>query len=134
MTPNTLITARAAALFASDLSVHDQPTRVQVGAAVRRSVRVLGGTRACAGALAAAYGDYPETAAARMRWALTVVTRTYARTVPRSSALDPAGEPPTPLPPGSDPPCPPHAQQTPADSQHPSAAMPAVATVSAVMS
>jgi hypothetical protein len=39
-------------------------------------VRVHGGSRGCAGEVAAAYGDYPEIAAARMRWARTLVEST----------------------------------------------------------
>lgn len=75
MEPDLLTTVRAAALFASRLSINDQPTLPQVSAAIRSAVRARGGTPACT----AAYGDYPETAAARMRWALNVVKRAYVR-------------------------------------------------------
>jgi hypothetical protein len=68
-----LAAARAEALFASDFPAGREPTRAEVAEAIRCAVRAHGGTRGCAGEVAAAYGDYPETAAPRMRWALTVV-------------------------------------------------------------
>jgi hypothetical protein len=68
-----LTAARAQALFASDLSAYSHPTRRQAGDAIQRAVRTYGGIRGCAAETAAAYGDYPETAAPRMRWARTVV-------------------------------------------------------------
>jgi hypothetical protein len=69
--------ARAEALFVSDLSTASQPTRAQADAVIRRAVRCYGGTRGCAGEVAAAYGQYPEAAAARMRWALGATRRAY---------------------------------------------------------
>lgn len=77
-TAGPLAAARAAALFVSDLSVSDHPTSAQVEAAIRRSVRTHGGTRGCAADVAAAYGDHPELAAPRMRWARSVVDNLYA--------------------------------------------------------
>ena len=76
-TARDIITAaRAAALFVSDVSVHDHLTGDQVDAAIRRSVHSHGGTRGCAADVAAAYGDHPELAAPRMRWALDVLAST----------------------------------------------------------
>ena len=90
-TVGPLATARAAALFLSDLSVTDQPTSTRVEAAIRHSVRTHGGTRGCAADLAAAYGDHPELAAPRMRWARRVVDSLYPSPVspsqPASLAL-----------------------------------------------
>jgi hypothetical protein len=71
-----LTTARAAALFVSDVSVHDQLTGAQIDAAVRRSLHLHGGSRGCAADVAAAYGDHPELAAPRMRWALDALANT----------------------------------------------------------
>ena len=48
-----------------------------VTAAVRSAVLTHGGVRGCAEAVGAAYGDYPETAAARMRWARQVIESVY---------------------------------------------------------
>jgi hypothetical protein len=71
--------ARAAALFVSDVSVADHPTGIDVDEAIRRSLRTHGGSRGCAADLAAAYGNSPELAAPRMRWALGIVESRYAR-------------------------------------------------------
>lgn len=72
-----LLAARAAALFASDLPAGSQPSAPVVDAAIAHAVRALGGTRGCVATMAAAYGDYPESAAPRMRWALGVVENVY---------------------------------------------------------
>jgi len=69
--------ARAEALFASELSALVEPTSEQVAAAIRRALLRYGGTRGCAAEVAAAYGDCPETAAPRTRWARTVVRSCY---------------------------------------------------------
>ena len=72
-----LVSARAAALFASDLSCGSQPTPADVDDAIAYAVRACGGTRGCVATMAAAYGDCPETAAPRMRWARGVVLTVY---------------------------------------------------------
>jgi hypothetical protein len=74
-----LTAARAEALFTSDISASSQPSPVEVAAAIRQAVRRYGGTRGCAAEVAAAYGDRPETAAPRMRWARGVVETAYTR-------------------------------------------------------
>jgi hypothetical protein len=68
--PMTL-TRRAEALFTSSLQPSDQPTPAQLRTAIIASVRTHRGIRGCAVALATEYGEHPETAAERMRWALT---------------------------------------------------------------
>ena len=72
-----LLAARAAALFASDLATGSRPCAPVVDAAIAGAVRRYGGTRGCVARMAAAYGDYPETAASRMRWARGVVATTH---------------------------------------------------------
>lgn len=62
----------AEALFVSPLRPSDQPATAQVQAAIAASLRTLG-TAGCVVAMAQEYGDHPETAPARMRWALSVV-------------------------------------------------------------
>ncbi|WP_188195983.1 hypothetical protein [Nonomuraea sp. SYSU D8015] len=79
VTTDFLTAARAEALFGSDLPTGSAPSGPEVTAAIRRAVRTHGGTRGCAVALAGEYGDHPETAAPRMRWALQVVRTVYAR-------------------------------------------------------
>jgi uncharacterized membrane protein len=66
-------TIRAEAVFVSDLQPSDRPTPGQVTAAVLASLRACGGATGCAAAVAAEYGEHPETAVARMRWALSLV-------------------------------------------------------------
>ena len=63
---------RAEALFASALQPSDRPTAAEIRTAIARSVRTHG-PRGCAAALAAEYGEHPETASARMRWALAIL-------------------------------------------------------------
>ena len=65
----------AEALFAGYLQPSDHPTSAQVRAAVRDSLRRLGGQGGCAAVRATAYGDHPDTAAERMRWALAITKR-----------------------------------------------------------
>ena len=81
-TTNPLTAARAAALFVSDLSATEQPTGVLVEAAIKHALRTHGGARGCAADVAAAYGDYSELAAGRMRWARSLVEDLYERRMP----------------------------------------------------
>ena len=83
-----LMSARADALFVSHLSAQHNPTRTEVEMAIRQAVRAHGGTRGCAGEVAAAYGRYPETAAPRMRWARAVVDNLFLQS--RLASLGPA--------------------------------------------
>ncbi len=78
-TTDPLTAARAAALFVSDVSAAEQPSDAEVDAAIRTALRAHGGSRGCAADMAAAYGDHPELAAPRMRWARGVVDRRYGR-------------------------------------------------------
>jgi hypothetical protein len=70
----TTSTARADALFASPLQRSDQPSPAQVHQAIAAAVAAFG-IRGCAARVAQAYGDHPETAVLRMRWARATVTR-----------------------------------------------------------
>lgn len=85
-TTDAFTAARAAALFVSDVSVADHPTDVEVDAAIQGALRSRGGSRGCAADVAAAYGDHPELAAPRMRWALGIVESRYARSAAASAA------------------------------------------------
>jgi hypothetical protein len=58
----------ADALFASALQRSDEPSARQVRQAVTAAIRAYG-AEGCAERVAQEYGDHPETAAARMRWA-----------------------------------------------------------------
>ena len=63
---------RADALFASALQRSDEPSAAQVDQAIAAAVRALG-ARGCAGRVAQAYGEQPEIAVVRMRWARATV-------------------------------------------------------------
>jgi hypothetical protein len=79
-----LTAARAEALFTSTLSSAGVLfSSDDVTNAIRHAVRAHGGTRGCAIEVAGEFGDHPETAGPRMRWALDVVTITYGRCLTR---------------------------------------------------
>jgi hypothetical protein len=64
-------TVWADALFVSVLQRSDEPSVIQVRQAITAAVRAFGG-RGCAQRVAQEFGDHPETAVARMRWARAV--------------------------------------------------------------
>ena len=84
-----LTAAPAEALFTSDLSAWCNHTRAEVAAAIGHAIRSHSGIRGCAGEVAAAYGEHPETAATRMRWARAVIEG-----VGLSNSWDPEGRVP----------------------------------------
>jgi hypothetical protein len=68
----SISTARADALFASALQRSDEPSATQVRQAIAAAIRAFG-ARGCAARVAQAYGEHPETAVLRMRWARAIV-------------------------------------------------------------
>jgi hypothetical protein len=72
-----LTAARAEALFTSHLPTGSRPTRQVADQAIRVAVRARGGVRGCAAEVATEYGDHPELAVPRMRWARNVVEHLY---------------------------------------------------------
>jgi hypothetical protein len=66
--------ARCQALFCSWLQPSDAPTADMVAAAISRAVRQFG-IRGCAGRMAQEFGDHPDTAARRMRWARQLIAQ-----------------------------------------------------------
>jgi len=64
--------ARCRALFASSLQRSDAPGAAAVAEAIRVTVQQLG-TDGCTGQMAHEFGDHPEAAAARMRWARSLL-------------------------------------------------------------
>jgi hypothetical protein len=79
---------RAEALFASTLQCSEAPTADLVRSTVTATLKRLG-VRGCAAAVAVEYGDHPDTAVARMSWALATVRASYPTRVvaPRALAL-----------------------------------------------
>ena len=74
-----LTAARAEALFTSPLETGSRPTFDAVDHAIRVAVRNHHGVLGCAVDVAGEYGDHPEVAAPRMRWARRLVEELYAR-------------------------------------------------------
>ena len=67
---------RADALFASTLQQSEEPGVRKVREAVAGAVSEFGG-RGCAERVAQEFGDHPEIAVARMRWARRVVDESF---------------------------------------------------------
>lgn len=69
------------ALFVSELQPSDAPTAEMMAAAIDRTVQRYG-TGGCAARMAQEFGDHPDAAAERMRWAcgLAVQHKHAART------------------------------------------------------
>ena len=67
----------ADALFMSMLQCSDAPSAGQVRQAVAAAMRAYG-SRGCAERVAQEFGDHPEAAVARMRWACGVVGEVFA--------------------------------------------------------
>jgi hypothetical protein len=74
--PGTFEAARAEALFASILQPSGSPSPDQVRRAVATTLRRLG-VRGCAAQMAGEFGDHPDTAPARMSWALATIHTVY---------------------------------------------------------
>lgn len=77
---------RADALFVSALQRSDDPSPGQIRRAVAAAVRCHG-RRGCAGRVAQEFGDHPELAAARMRWARAVTREVFGAGTPRPRRL-----------------------------------------------
>ena len=74
--------ARCEALFASGLQRSQAPTAEAVTQAISCTVRQLG-TRGCASQMAQEFGDHPEAAMDRMRWARQLIREISASPAPR---------------------------------------------------
>ncbi|MFG2044915.1 hypothetical protein [Dactylosporangium sp. NPDC048998] len=72
----TFEAVRAEALFASDLQSSQSPVGGEIRTAVAATLRRIG-VQGCAARVASEFGDHPETAVARMAWALAQVRATY---------------------------------------------------------
>jgi hypothetical protein len=68
---------RADALFVSALQRSDEPSARQVRQAVAAAVAAFGGL-GCAERVAQEFGDHPETAVSRMRWARTIAAEAFS--------------------------------------------------------
>lgn len=71
----------ADAVFVSALQRGDQPSADQIRQAVAVAVRTFG-PLGCAERVAQEFGDHPETAVARMRWARTRADEVFRDQIP----------------------------------------------------
>jgi hypothetical protein len=80
--------ARASALFASPRQRSDEPNASQIRQAIATAIGAHG-VRGCAARVAQTYGEHPETALTRMRWALTAAASAFGGS-PAAAAHAPA--------------------------------------------
>ena len=81
---------QADAIFVSGLQRGDEPSARQVRRAAAAAIRAFGYS-GCAGRVAQEFGDHPETAVIRMRWARAVARETFADSVSAPGAHADAG-------------------------------------------
>ncbi len=74
--PGTFEAVRAEALFVSALQPSGSPSPDQVRRVVTATLQRLG-VRGCAARVAGEFGDHPDTAVARMGWALATINTVY---------------------------------------------------------
>src|SRR5215831_5384909 len=84
--------ARADALFVSALQGSEQPSARQVRQAIGAALRRFG-DRACTDQVAQEFGEHPELAVARMRWAWQAVAAAYGRSRPQQPGVWRPGPP-----------------------------------------
>ena len=75
---------RADALFASPLQRSDEPAAEQVREAIASAIREFG-PGGCSERVAQEFGDHPETAVLRMRWARWVVGEAFTEPGPAAA-------------------------------------------------
>ena len=81
---------QADAIFASALQRGDEPSARQVRRAAAAAIRAFGYS-GCAERVAQEFGDHPETAVIRMRWARAVAREAIADSVPEPGPQADAG-------------------------------------------
>ena len=95
---NLISAARAGPLFASPLQRSDEPSAPQVQQAIATAIAAYG-VRGCAARVAQAYGEHPETALTRMRWALTAAASASGGPQAEPAHAPDPDPPPCPAPP-----------------------------------
>ena len=86
MYPRSVHALRADALFTSALQRSDDPGPGQIRRTVAATLDAYGVT-GCAGRVAQEFGDHPEAAAARMRWARAAVAALDTQLIPRTRRM-----------------------------------------------
>ena len=80
--------AWADALFASALQRSEEPSARQVRQAIAAAIGAYG-LLGCAARVAQAYGEHPETAVRRMRWAHAAVADAFGGSQPQPARPEP---------------------------------------------
>jgi hypothetical protein len=75
--PHLSLATRCEALFVSDLQSSEQPDSRQVRSAIVSTIQTFG-RQYCVTRVAQEFGDHPDIAVARMRWAREAVRRAYS--------------------------------------------------------
>jgi hypothetical protein len=86
MYPCSIQTLQADALFASTLQHSDDPSILHIRRAIAMALDIYGAA-GCAGRVAQEFGDHPETAAVRMRWARATAAALDSQSVPRTQRM-----------------------------------------------
>jgi hypothetical protein len=84
--------ARADALFVSALQRSEELSTGQVRQAVAAAVRTFG-SKGCAERVAQEFGDHPDTAVTRMRWARMMAAETFGGSELRPVPTPPIAQP-----------------------------------------
>ena len=82
MHPHRMQASQADALFVSALQRSEELSVSQIRQAITRALDCYGGA-GCAGRVAQEFGDHPETAAVRMRWARAAMAVLDGQSAPR---------------------------------------------------
>ena len=80
----------ADALFASGVQRCDEPDAAKVRQAIAVAIRAFGRS-GCAGRVAQEFGDHPETAVIRMRWARSAAGAAFAESAQPDPRADASG-------------------------------------------
>jgi hypothetical protein len=86
MYPCSIQTLQADALFASALQHNDDVSINHIRRAISLALDTYGAA-GCAGRVAQEFGDHPETAAMRMRWARAMAAALDIQAVPRTRRM-----------------------------------------------
>jgi hypothetical protein len=86
MYPHSVDALQADALFASPLQDSDEPNIKHVRHAIAMALDAYGDT-GCAGRVAQEFGDHPDTAALRMRWARAMVRDLNGQSIRRTRRI-----------------------------------------------
>ena len=90
MYPCSIQTLHTHALFASALQRSDDLSSGKIRRAIAMALDGYGAP-GCAGRVAQEFGDHPETAVARMRWARATVAALNGQSAPGTRRMDAAG-------------------------------------------